>query len=241
MSSKPVTNEISASLGPPEFPPFRHHVQFYEDDAVLVEGLSRTVGTALALGEAAIVIATEPHRIGLENCLRSRGVDSSVAVAQGRYIVADAGELLSRFMVGDSPDENLFREAVVPLLEKCATDANGKKRHVVAFGEMVAILWGEGNGEAAVRLEQLWNRLSEHYSFTLNCAYSITGFRHESDADVLRQICDEHSDVTPGESYMSLEQEDARLRLVAALQQKAQALETEAAAKKKAQLLLEKS
>src|SRR5262245_59814381 len=39
-----------------------HVMLVYETDAHLVETVSRFAGTGLALGEAAIVIATPPHR-----------------------------------------------------------------------------------------------------------------------------------------------------------------------------------
>ena len=37
-----------------------------------------------------------------------------------------------------------------------------------AFGEMVALLWAEGNHAAAIRLEELWNDLQKvAFIFTL--------------------------------------------------------------------------
>ena len=43
-----------------------HSVQFYVDDAFLLDGLSRFIGTALGAGDAAIVLATQAHREALE-------------------------------------------------------------------------------------------------------------------------------------------------------------------------------
>ena len=46
-------------------------------------------------------------------------------------------------------------------------------RRVRAFGEMVALLWSEGNQAAAIRLEELWNELALSQTFCLFCAYSM--------------------------------------------------------------------
>ena len=50
-----------------------HFVQFYENDAFLVEGVTDYIGSALALGDKGIVIATKPHLEALEENLRHRG------------------------------------------------------------------------------------------------------------------------------------------------------------------------
>ena len=42
-----------------------HSVQFYDDDAYLLDELGRFIGSALDAGDAGIVIATQAHRDGL--------------------------------------------------------------------------------------------------------------------------------------------------------------------------------
>jgi PAS domain S-box-containing protein len=69
----------------------------------------------------------------------------------------------------------------------------------------------------------------------LRCAYPISGFPHEEDGHPFLQICAEHSNVIPGENYTNLLSEEERLRTIAHLQQKAQALETEVEERKKAE------
>src|SRR5581483_10824282 len=109
-----------------------------------------------------------------------------------------------------------------------------------AFGEMVALLWAQGNTEAAIRLEQLWNQLAEKHSFHLHCAYPLSLFPHASDTKGMERICVEHSQVTPGERFTQLPAEDARLRTIAVLQQKAQALEGAVREREQAQTALKK-
>jgi signal transduction histidine kinase len=63
----------------------------------------------------------------------------------------------------------------------------------------------------------------------LRCAYPIAGFCDETHAEPFLRICCEHSTVIPGENYTTLRTEQDRLRNIAQLQQKAEALETEKA------------
>ncbi|HTE87437.1 MAG TPA: ATP-binding protein [Terriglobales bacterium] len=205
-----------------------HVVQFYSDDSFLLEGLSRFIGSALGAGDAAIVIATEAHRDELTLRLQALGLDTARSIKQGRFVSLDAAETLSKFMVDGWPDEARFEEVVGGVL-KGVTSAvkGGLQPRVAAFGEMVALLWADGQGDAAIRLEQLWNDLAKKHSFYLHCAYPMSGFAHSQDGDPILKICAEHSHVIPAESYTELSTEPDRLRSIALLQQKAQALETE--------------
>jgi len=201
-----------------------HVVQFYADDAFFLDGLSKYVGSALAAGDGAIVIATKAHRDGIAQRLRARGMDSTHATAQGRYLVLDAAETLSKFMVNDFPDTALFTDVVGSIVVQATACAEGKSPHVSAFGEMVALLWAQGKIEAALRLEELWNSLAQTHKFSLRCAYPMQAFSREEHGESFLRICALHGGVIPGENYTSLSNDDDRSRTVAALQQKAQAL-----------------
>lgn len=205
-----------------------HAVQFYGEDSSLLDELSRFIGTALVAGDAAVVIATKAHRDGIGQRLQSRGFDTATAVEQGRYIVLDASETLAKFMRDGWPDPGLFHQVIGNVLAQAAA-AGGETHRISAFGEMVAVLWGKGNGEAAVRLEQLWNNLARTYPMSLRCAYPMSGFNRQDHGDAFLKICSEHSHVIPVESYSALHSEEERSRIITQLQQKAQALETEMA------------
>lgn len=204
-----------------------HVVQFYGQDSFLLDELSRFIGTALGAGEAALVIATKEHRDELARRLKAWGLDTAMVIAQGRYISLDAAETLAKITPGGWPDAIRFAEVVGGVIARIAAATPGETRPVAAFGEMVALLWAEGNAEGAIRLEQLWNELAKTYSFSLRCAYPMSSFCREEHGESLLKICAEHSAVIPGESYTALASQDERLRTIAHLQQKAQALETE--------------
>lgn len=206
-----------------------HVVQFYGEDEFLLNELSCFVGTALGAGDSAIVICTKPHRLGLERRLRQRGFDVAAAARRGRYVALDAAETLDKFMVEGVAVGHRFHKLMNGVMARAKAAAEARNQRVVAFGEMVALLWASGNQEGALQLEQLWNELAQAHSFSLRCAYPLSGFNRTEHGDAFLQICEQHSAVIPGESYTSLETEDERFRSVTALQQKAQALETEKA------------
>ncbi len=207
-----------------------HSVQFYEKDAFLLDKLSDFIGAGLEAGEAGIVIATPTHRADLARRLKARG-----ASLDDRYVALDAAETLSKFMVDGWPDERRFAEEMKALLRRTAQDGN---RQVLAFGEMVALLWTEGRHEAALRLEELWNDLARTESFSLLCAYPMQDFSREEHGRLFQHICNEHSQVRPAESFVETATPDALRCQVVLLQQKAAALEAEVAKRRQTEELL---
>lgn len=218
-----------------------HVVQFYGEDIFLLDELSRFIGTALRAGDAAVVIATKAHREGLAQRLKSRGFDAATATEQGRYVPLDAAETLAKIMLDGWPDAALFADVIGSVMLRAIMAVEGKNPRISAFGEMVALLWAQGNTEAAVRLEQLWNNLAQTYSLSLRCAYPMSGFDREDHSDLFLKICAEHSHVIPVESYTALISEEKRLRSITHLQQKAQALETEVAERKQVEEALRRT
>ena len=206
-----------------------HVVQLYAEDSFLVEVLSRFIGGALAVGDAAIVVATRSHRVDLERRLSERGLDTTKATLQGRYAVLDATETLSNLMTNGAVDEARFSDLIGGVLSQVRSALDGKDRRIAVFGELVALLWAEGKMQEAIGVEELWNGLAKVHSFSLLCAYPMTGFNNEKHIEPFVKMCGHHSGVVPTESYLGLNSEEDRLRDIAFLQQKAQALEKELA------------
>ena len=211
-----------------------HFVQFYESDEFLLDSLGGYVGAGLHKGDACVVVSRRARHEGLAQRLRSSGLDPAAAHARGQYVTLDAAELLSKFMVGGLPEPSRFEEVVGGLMERAASGS----RRVRAFGEMVALLWAEGNRDAAIRLEGLWNGLQKTRPFLLYCAYPMSELGGEAHAGPLGHVCAEHTRVIPAESYMALAGRDERLRAVVELQQKARTLEAEIAERKEAEAAL---
>jgi signal transduction histidine kinase len=210
---------------------FAHSVQFYGEDNSLVDEVSRFVGTALVAGDAAVVVATQSHREAIAKRWEAMGFDIAKPSNQGRYVCLDASETLARLMKGNLPDATLFTEMVSGVMSRVSASTRSKGR-IAVFGEMVTLLWAQGNKEGALRLEQLWNELAPEFPMSLRCAYPMSSFNREDHSDPFLKICSEHSHIIPLESYTALISDEQRLRSVTFLQQKAQALETEVAQRK---------
>jgi PAS domain S-box-containing protein len=208
-----------------------HVVQLYADDAFLIDVLGRFIGGALAVGDAALVIATKSHLVALERRLSANGVDTARIAMQGRYIALDATETLPKVMVDGALDEDRFNEVVGNALSQAERAVAPQQGRVAVFGELVALLWAEGKSAEAIRVEQLWNDLAKNHMFSLLCAYPIAGCNSERHIKPFLSMCGEHSAVIPSESYLVLNNEEERLRSIAHLQQRAQVLEKELASR----------
>lgn len=237
MGSRPTAKV--QEIRPPENQTSGHAVQFYEDDAALIEALGQHIGAALEAGDTVIVVATKEHGEGLAEELRSRNVNATTAVQAGRYIELDAAEALAKFMVEDTPDRQKFEDTIGALVRNAEAGLEPGHRLVV-FGEMVALLWAAGKRDATIRLEELWNELRERHSFHLLCGYPISAFDRMEHRQHFFNICGEHTHVNPAESYPAQGSEKQRRRRVARLQQKTQALKTEIRISQERVLLLQK-
>jgi PAS domain S-box-containing protein len=224
---EPGFHLISSMAQTPRHDRADHVVQLYTDDVFLIEVLSRFIGGAIAMGDAAVVVATKAHHEGLARKLSAQGLDTAKAIKQGRYVLLDAGDTLPKFMADGSVDETRFIDLIGGALTSVRNAGNRKDSRIAVFGELVALLWAEGKPHEAIRVEQLWNDLAEKHSFSLLCAYPITGFSNERHIEPFLKMCGEHSGVVPSESYLGLGSDQERLRSIAHLQQRAHALEKE--------------
>lgn len=180
--------------------PRDHALTFYDDDADLVAVVSDYVLEGLRCGEAAIVVATAEHGAAIERALVESGVDVGAQIRDGRYVVLDAHQLVATLTVDERPDRQIFLDHVGDLLARAR--AHGSRPHV--FGEMVALLWAEGNVLGALALESLWNEVAQREDFSLLCAYPVTDLADSALADVGR-ICGLHSHVQPPHRYDAVE------------------------------------
>jgi hypothetical protein len=183
-----------------EIAPREHLVQVYESEKIFLNTLEGFVGSGLLAGDTVIIIGTEEHLKSLNERLEKQMLNIKSLVKKGQYIPLDARKTLSRFMVKGWPDEKLFLKTIDELFSKAKRTGN----RIRAFGEMVAILWEEGNCAATVHLEHLWNKVCEREDFCLYCAYPKSGFTKDP-AESIKQICCTHSKVISGKNTVSTE------------------------------------
>jgi signal transduction histidine kinase/ActR/RegA family two-component response regulator len=201
-----------------------HFVSFYQAEPLLIDEVAAFVERALRPGGRAIVIAARTHLAAIRAKLRELGSGATdPAWLPDRFVVLDAEEALSRFMVDGRPDAQLFSASIGAVVAAMQAPGGGPLH---AFGEMVSVLCERGEYEAALQLEGLWNALARRYAFTLFCAYSQTLFSNAEHSRVFEHICAAHTSVLPSEVLAGADHTEAN-RLVALWQQKAMALERE--------------
>jgi signal transduction histidine kinase len=213
-----------------------HFVQFYESDTALLESVSGYVESGLTDGAAAIVIATREHLEKLERHWEAQGLNLETARRTGQYTGLAADETLSKLLLDDWPQSKRFYDVIGSVVAEAAA----RFPRVVAFGEMVALLWQDGKQSAAIHLEELWNDLQKRHPFALFCAYPMSACAEETHTQPFRGVCAAHSHVIPAESYTALTDPQERLAAISQLQQKARALETEVRIRKRLEKELQK-
>jgi DNA-binding NarL/FixJ family response regulator len=172
-----------------------HSVDFYADHAGFIDGLTEFSGAALQAGKAVLVVATKSHRDNLLLRLQDYGLDVAAAIEQGRYTAVDAAGTLSTFMVSGQPDRARFLKVVNDLIETSTRAARAGRPRVAACGECAALLWAQGEREAAIRLEQLWNEVARTDDLDILCGYPLASFQGMVGTHIFPKICAEHSAV----------------------------------------------
>jgi diguanylate cyclase (GGDEF)-like protein len=183
LSSK-AARATSATVSQSASTPF-HAVHFYDDDDDLLPALTGYISAGL-FRDSVVVIASAEHRWQL----RQRLDPDLLAAARGgnRYVELDAAETLARFMRNGFPDPDLFQMVVGSTILRSTT----RRTHVRAYGEMVSLLWAQGNAAATLRLEALWSDLQRRIAFPLLCAYPMRDFPDERD-NGFDEICNHHT------------------------------------------------
>jgi RimJ/RimL family protein N-acetyltransferase len=194
-----------------------HVVQFYRDDQAMLRHLENYVSTGLLRGSSAVVIATAGRRESLARRLKGHGINLEGATGEGRYTVLDASEVLRALMVDGRPSPLRFTQVIAPVVARAAAASQAETNRVVAFGEMVGLLWAEGKPETAVQLEELWNDLARKYAFSLHCGYPMPGFCKRELVESLVEICAKHTSIERLESATEPLAESDRIRSAKAL------------------------
>ena len=174
-----------------------HAVQFYEDEDFLVETVGRFLAAGIDAAERVVVIATEQRRSTLIRYLVYLGCEPD------RVVFLSAHDTLSRFMRGGMPDTVAFRALVDSVLSGTRADSADACQARV-YGEMVDVLWRNGNAKAALRLEDLWNDAAKTHKFARLCACATETFYEAGDVERFLELCDKHSHVLPTEAFTEL-------------------------------------
>ncbi len=181
----------------PDTNAFDHRVTFYESDDSLYAVVADFFREGLAVNEPLVVVATELHRHGFIEHLKARGFDPAALCAAGQLTLIDARDTLSTFLVDDMPDPKRFEATARAILERARN--GGVSHRVRVYGEMVNLLWCDGNPQATIRLEGLWNEMGHEGSLSLLCGYLLGNFNTGKCGEPFQHICGSHTRVVPTE------------------------------------------
>jgi DNA-binding NarL/FixJ family response regulator len=173
-----------------------HEAQFYSSDEGFLENFDRFIESALRAGNAVIVLATESHRNSLLLRLQAGDLDVAAAIEQGRYISLDAAGSLSALMVNDRFDRARFLKFTGELVARAARAVKQEHGRVAACGEGAPLLWAQGNPEAALQFERLWDEFARSHDIDTLCGYVLNSFQREKESHIYERICAEHSAVS---------------------------------------------
>jgi hypothetical protein len=181
-----------------------HFVQVYEADMLsLTRNVSHYVWEGLKRGDGLLLISTPEHWKLFCQHLNELGADTERPLQNRQLVFLDARETLSQFMVKGQPDWRRFEAVIGAAMGQIRKVNNGAGLR--AYGEMVALLWKARQFAAAVRLEQLWNKLLAQSSFSLYCAYAIDVFGKEFHVEALDGLLCAHTHLIPAAPNGELE------------------------------------
>jgi KaiC/GvpD/RAD55 family RecA-like ATPase len=176
-------------------PPTGHAVQVYSALAELAASVGTFLDAGFRAGEPAVVIAAAGHAQAFRAELERRGHDVDELQAQGLLTCCDAENTLASFMDGDVPSGERFEETVGGLLDQVAR--RFPEKTIRAFGEMVDLLFQQGQQAAAIALEELWNRALESRRCALLCGYELDVFDLDTQTSALPEIIRTHTHPRP--------------------------------------------
>jgi hypothetical protein len=170
---------------------FKHSVRFYKSDHSLFNSVVDFFKPGFQSNDSIIIIATPAHWEILGQRFIEEGVDIDWETASGRFFFLDAQETLNLVMNKDVLDHSKFNEVMGGVLA-CAGMNNQKIR---TYGEMVTLLWEQGNTEQALHIEKLWNRLGGLRDFSHFCGYPSEQAGMKPDLRPYTELCGTHSKV----------------------------------------------
>jgi hypothetical protein len=167
-----------------------HAVRFYESDRSLARIVSEFLHKGFEGGSPGIVVAAASLRAEIVRELADRSWDAAALQRSHDLLLLDARETLSTFMVDGRPDARRFTDQMCQVIQRVCGDRPDCTVRI--FGQMVDLLWQDGERDAAIRLEMLWNQLAQTEAFSLLCGYAMGHFYKDAS---IADICGQHSHI----------------------------------------------
>ena len=179
--------------------PSGHIVQLYQDADFYCEAISHFAAEGLVRGESIIIVATGPNWANISRRLEGKGFDTSELFRRGQLTLLDADATLPKFMAGNMPDGEIFKPLAKEAIAKARS--GGKYSRVRWWGEMVNVLYVNGNLRGSNRLEEFFDEVGHEESVPMFCSFLMDKFDPKIYEEAFGNICRTHSHVIPAEDY----------------------------------------
>jgi|GEM_PF-458676 len=175
--------------------PDDHVVQLYQDEGFFGDAVSHFAASGLAQGDAVILVATGAHWELLADCLSGKGFDVVALRRHGQLLLLDADATLPTFLVESLPDAPTFKAlARATITQARVGSRSGRIRW---WGEMVNVLFVNGNGRGSTLLEQLFDEVAHEEAIAIFCSFLMDSFDPQMYAGPLQDVCGTHAYLIP--------------------------------------------
>ena len=178
----------------------RHTVQFHSNDShALDESASLWLRHFGRASRSSSSLTRRPALASLSACRRGR-LTLQCWQSGDRYVAQDSALALSHVMHEGRPDKERVAAMIHGLDLLRLAVPNRPRGRLTIVGDMSASLCRNGNFEAALELERIWNDLTRALPFFTVCSYPIDCFENSEALNLLSNVCAAHSAVTSGTS-----------------------------------------
>lgn len=171
----------------PKLAPGHHFAHFYSSTDTLFGSVAEYLAGGIANREAVLVFSRTQTRGGIRQQLALRGMELDQLQASGQLLWLDADAVLAQLL----HEKNISDAAFAEIVEQKIQRMLGRFGAVRTYGEMVDLLWQDGNYKGVLSLERLWDKLVRQYRLSVFCGYQLQedGGQHAS----FNGMCCSHS------------------------------------------------
>jgi hypothetical protein len=169
----------------------RHVAQFHRDAEALSESAYLFLEGGLRRGTSVVIIATPANAERLLTHLSAGKFHPTALRDAGQLEVLDAATVLEQCMSGGGPEWGRFRATLGAVLDRARAVGHGTR----IYADTTGMLWQDGNTDAAIRIEELWNALGQIFPFALYCGYMLDTQSEESYGGPLEEIGRTHTEI----------------------------------------------
>jgi hypothetical protein len=144
-------------------------------------------------------VATEGHWETISAGLAAKGHPVEELGRRGQLTRFDATRTMPKLMKGGMPDAGIFKDLARTAIEKAR--AGGRYPRVRWWGEIVNLLYLDGNHLASSRLEDLCQEVAEEEHLPIFCSYSMDTFHPKVYEGSLQELCRSHGHLIPVPDY----------------------------------------